>query len=121
MKRIVLSLFALVGLSSPAMAMSHNGAPLGASWLQLLWIEIECLFETSLFALQLLMRGDWLMLANLEGVCSTTVNSVLFSNPNTAVFTALVLTILTLMFAFWALIKLARLLTGMPAHLSQVA
>jgi hypothetical protein len=121
MKRIVLSLFALVGLSTPAMAMSHNGAPLGASWLQLLWIEIECLFETSLFALQLIVRGDWFLLANLEGLCTTTTNSVFFSNPDTAVFTALLLTMLTLAFALWALWRLSRLLTRIPLHLSQAA
>ena len=102
MKHIVLSMLTLVGLSSPALAMSHNGAP-GASWLQMVWMEIECLFETSLFVLGLIANGEWFMLANLDGICTTLTNSVFFSDPLIAVATAVVMMVLTLTLTFLSL------------------
>ena len=82
MKKFLLSL-PLLGLASPAFAMAHGGAPVTGlgSLIARIGVEIECMFETTLFALQLLLTGQWFALANLGGICTTTVNSVFFSNP----------------------------------------
>lgn len=114
MKKFFFVSLAFVGLGSPAFAVAHNGAPAGASWLQLLWIEVECLFETSLFVLGLIAEGNWLLLANLEGICTTTANSVLFSDPYTAVVTALSLTMLTIALAFLVLRRLMQPIVSTP-------
>ena len=102
MRRFFLSL-PVLGIASPALAFGHGGAPAGASLFQLALLEIECMLTTTWFALQLLLTGQWFALANLDGICTTAVNSVFFSNPWTAVVTTLVLTALTLTLAFLAL------------------
>ncbi|MFT5832039.1 MAG: hypothetical protein ACI9SY_000420 [Candidatus Paceibacteria bacterium] len=95
MKRFGLSLLTVFA-ASPALASSHNGVPADTSWLQLAYIELECLVTTTWLVIQLIMSGNWVVLANLEGLCMTAVNSAFFSNPYVAVMTALVLVLATL-------------------------
>jgi hypothetical protein len=113
MKRFVLSLLAVFA-ASPALASSHGGAPAGASWLQLAYIELECLVTTAWLTIQLIVSGNWVMLANLEGLCATAVNSVLFSNPYVAVATAFVLILAML-------VAVARVWKAFATHILQPA
>jgi ABC-type spermidine/putrescine transport system permease subunit I len=107
MKRFLLFLPAMLG-ATQASAMAHNGAPPGASLVQIALLEIECMLTTTWFALQLLLTGQWFALANLDGICTTAVNSIFFTSLWTAVATTLVMAILTLILAFLALRWLMR-------------
>jgi len=115
MNRIFVLSLTLLGVfsTSQAFAMSHGGAPVTGPWslIARIGIEIECMFETTLFVLQLLLSGQWFVLANLDGICTTAVNSLFFTNAWSAVATALVLTALMLTLTILALHWLLRRIT----------
>lgn len=123
--KFVLSVLAISTFASAAVASSHGGAPAGASLWQLLYIELECLVTTSWLVAELVVEGNWFMLANLNGICVTAVNSMFFGNAYVALFvSAVVLLALAPLFMYvllralvhvWRLANEPRLQTSFVA------